>query len=1065
MGKFDILLNVPEYNGIYNSCVKAENAEIPADTAINCRLALEDILKYIYVKESSTYPVGATLLAIIDSETIGTFPRSKVLLEMLHFIRKLGMKAQHEEHIKKNEAKQALSNLAVFAEYVYLKIYDPQKAAEFIPTELMSEADTRRIYIDMYLKEANWQVLDTDSTYKLADGTVRECGSVVPANACVEIPVEGMNNKSGVGFCDYVLYGKNGKPLAIVEAKAAKVDANVGAWQVKEYGECMRQKYGYVPVLYYTNGYEINVIDGLYPSRKVMGFHTMEELEYLIQRRSRGNITDLNVNDEISSRYYQKMAITNACERFNHNFRRSLIVMATGTGKTRVSISLVDVLLRNNWIKNVLFLADRTSLVEQAFKNFKKLLPEMTYCVLNDKTLADDDNARITFSTHQTMIGYIDAEDKGFSIGRYDLIIVDEAHRSIFSKYGSIFKYYDSLLVGLTATPKEDVEKNTYDLFDCENGEPNYAYSMDTAVADGFLVNYKLESKTTKLISIGGKYGDLSEEDKQKVDTIISDATDDTELSGNLFFKYLYNANTCNKVLEEVMENGLKVDFGQKIGKTIIFAYNQKHAEMIVDCFKKLYPMYGDDYCQLITNKVKHANQLITKFEEDENFRIAVSVDMLDTGIDVPSVLNLVFFKPIKSKIKFVQMIGRGTRLCPNLINGEDKTMFLIFDFCGNFEYFDQHPEGFEANSGKSLTQRLFDVRLDILQTLQSYEHQVNESHKAYYDLLKPMLYAYVKDLKENNSNKLSVRDEMAYVDKYYDYEQWSVITPIDKVEINQHITKLLPNEIGEISRSLSFDIRMLYVELSLLSNGTTEGAVSSINKIRKTANLLLNNAASLDEVKEKGPILQKLADKDFWDKPTIDSLEEYREEIRDLMKYVVSGPGPVDIDLEDEVVSTEYSGNGMIDVRTYKEKVIDYLAEHIDSEVIHKIKSMEPLNIKDMDELHRILCEELGTEDDYKKITDKENLAVFIRSLVGIDQNAVNEKFGEFLNDNVLNSMQQEFVKTIIDYARTNGDIIPEDIINKAPFTGYNIVSLFGNNIAIVSKVINAIHDCIVAA
>lgn len=558
----------------------------------------------------------------------------------------------------------------------------------------MTEADTRKIYIDLYLGEVGWDVLPPNSTTVLPNGTVIESGTVFPQKACSEIPVEGMPNSSGIGFCDYVLYGKDGKPLAIVEAKKTSVDPIAGSQQVKLYGKCMKQKYGYTPVLYYTNGYEIYIIDGIYPARKVIAFHTLDELEYTIQKRGRNDIKDLKIRDDISGRPYQKMAITNVCERFNEKQRRGLIVMATGTGKTRVSISLVDVLRRNKWIKNVLFLADRTSLVEQAFKNFKKILPDMSYCVLSDRKLADEPNARITFSTHQTMINYIDAEDKEYTSARFDLIIIDEAHRSVFNKYSSIFQYFDCLLVGLTATPKDEVDANTYQLFNCESGEPNFSYSLDEAIKEKYLVPYKVMSKTTKLLSQGVKYSDLSEDDKKRVDTLLIDDNPDFVIPKESLFKIFYNRDTCKKVLEDVMNNGLKVDEGQKIGKTIIFAYNHKHAELIVDTFKKIYPKYGENYCQLIDNQVKFANTLIAKFEEDDDFRIAVSVDMLDTGIDVPSVLNLVFFKPIKSKIKFVQMIGRGTRLCPNLIDGKDKKYFLIFDYCSNFEYFDEHPEG-----------------------------------------------------------------------------------------------------------------------------------------------------------------------------------------------------------------------------------------------------------------------------------------------------------------------------------------------------------------------------------
>lgn len=873
-----------------------------------------------------------------------------------------------------------------------------------------------------------------------------------------------MPGKSGIGFCDYVLYGKDGDPLAVVEAKKTSVDPVVGSQQVKLYGECMKQKYGYVPVLYYTNGYEIYVIDGTYPARKVMAFHTLDELEYMLQKRTRNSISDFRVRDDISGRPYQKMAITSICERFNEKHRRGLIVMATGTGKTRVSISLVELLMRNKWIKNVLFLADRTSLVAQAFKNFKKILPDMSYSVLSEKKLADEPNARIVFSTHQTMINYIDAEDKEFTSARFDLIIIDEAHRSIFNKYGSIFKYFDCLLVGLTATPKDEVDANTYDLFNCENGEPNFAYSLEEAVEEHYLVPYKVCSKSTALLSQGIKYKDLSPEDRGKVDSILEDDPDpELIISKEKLFKVIYNEKTCQRILEDLMQNGLRVENGEKLGKTIIFAYNHKHAQMIVEIFKKIYPAYGDDYCQLIDNQVKFANTLIGKFEEDENFRIAVSVDMLDTGIDVPSVLNLVFFKPVKSKIKFVQMIGRGTRLCEGLVDGKDKEHFLIFDYCENFDFFDKNPDGASGYTSSSLTQKLFDLKLDILVELQKYEHQSDPVHKAYYDILKPELISKIKTVK-SHSSRIAVREEMAYVDKYCDDERWEALSMLGAKEMQLHLSKLIDSEQNQPKGSLSFDYKMLMAELSVLANGNIGEATKQVTKIRNIAHLLLDNA-SIPAIIDKAETIKQLVSPEFWESPTVDKMEQYRKEVRDLIQYIITVIPPVDINTDDDVINGSYEGGGLFDIRTYREKVLDYLAANSDNETIRKIQNLEPINFADIRELERILWQELGTQEEYNNSTDIDNLAVFIRSIVGIDQNAINEKFGDFLNGNILNSQQQEFVKQIIYYVRENGDIEASDLLEKSPFDSENISTLFGENVYILTSIINIMHNSVIAA
>ena len=395
------------------------------------------------------------------------------------------------------------------------------------------------------------------------------------------------------------------------------------------------------------------------------------------------------------------MAIKAVCEHYNAMHRKGLLVMATGTGKTRVAISLVDVLKRNDWVKNVLFLADRTSLVSQVHRNFVKLLPNETTTVLNEDGDIDM-NARIVFSTYQTMIGYVDTEKKPFSVGHFDLIIIDEAHRSIFGKFAAIFNYFDSMLIGLTATPRDEVDKSTYDIFEMEEGCPNYAYELEEAVADGYLVNYRGFKRGSMMLENGIKYNDLSDRDKEQLEQVWEyedtlkelDPNADTrgrDILSNEMFKYIYNGDTVDKVLQDLMENGLKVQSGERIGKTIIFAFNHKYAELILRRFYELYPEYGSDFCALIDNYVTYAHDLIEKFEiRNGNPQITVSVDMLDTGIDVPDVLNLVFFKPVKSKIKFMQMIGRGTRLSEDIFGaGQNKECFYIFDWCNNFEFFE----------------------------------------------------------------------------------------------------------------------------------------------------------------------------------------------------------------------------------------------------------------------------------------------------------------------------------------------------------------------------------------
>ena len=771
MRNFDYIkdLGLTDLHRLCSACEENQVSN-PDISAISARRALEYLVRALYRMKNIEVGERTTLVELVDGEPFTSFIGDDRVMMAVHYVRKVGNVGAHIGTVSKKESFFCLLNIYNVVAAMLIKLRVMQSVAPFdktlIPGSLqapvlmpkavkvveapeqmvkaadkevlestkpvealpidISEAETRRLYIDLMLKEAGWQILDTE-------------GLVQASRACVEVELQGMPNAHGVGYADYVLFGSNGKPLAVVEAKRTSADPIKGKHQAELYADCLEARYGVRPVIYYTNGFQTFVIDGLgYPSRKLYSFHTEHDLERMLQKRGRRDIGDFSVNDNITDRHYQKMAIKAVCEHLNKRHRKALLVMATGTGKTRVSISLVDVLMRNGWVKNVLFLADRISLVSQAHKNFVKLLPSTTTSVLSDSG-EKDLNARITFSTYQTMINYIDTEDKPFSVGRFDLIIIDEAHRSIFGKYGAIFNYFDAMLVGLTATPRNEVDKSTYDIFEMEQGVPNYAYELEDAVSEHYLVNYHGFKRGSMILKEGIKYSSLTDEEKKQMEAIweyedalkgLKDAVDGhtsvRDIANNEIFSYIFNEATIDAVLQDLMENGLKVQYGERIGKSIIFAYNHRHAELIVERFHKLYPEYGSDFCVLIDNYVTYSQDLIDKFEiRDNNPQIAVSVDMLDTGIDVPDVLNLVFFKIVKSKIKFMQMIGRGTRLSADIFgDGKDKECFYIFDWCRNFEYFEKNPDGTSTPSTISLTERIFGLRADIAFHLQHQKYQ-----------------------------------------------------------------------------------------------------------------------------------------------------------------------------------------------------------------------------------------------------------------------------------------------------------------------------------------------------
>ena len=416
----------------------------------------------------------------------------------------------------------------------------------------ISEFETRKQFIDLDLKIAGW-----DST------NIRE-----------EVEVKGMPNTQEAGYVDYVLYGENGKPLAVVEAKRTSKDPKIGQQQAKLYADCLEKEYAQRPIIYYTNGKEIYMWDDLsYPERKVSGFYTQDELQLLIKRRdSKENLGHIFIANDIANRPYQLEAVKKVCESFEQKHRRALIVMATGTGKTRTAISLVDVLTSKNWVQNVLFLADRTELVKQAEKNFKKLLPDMSCCNLLSSKDMDPEESRIIFSTYQTMINCIDKmKSKNgitlFTPGHFDLIIIDEAHRSIYKKYQAIFDYFDGLLVGLTATPRDDVDKNTYKFFQLENNVPTFVYEYDEAVKQKYLVDYHTISTTTKFIERGIKYSELKEEDREEYENLFEEGEVQEEISSSAINSWLFNRDTIKIILETVMQKGLKVEGGDKLRK------------------------------------------------------------------------------------------------------------------------------------------------------------------------------------------------------------------------------------------------------------------------------------------------------------------------------------------------------------------------------------------------------------------------------------------------------------------------------------------------------------------
>ncbi len=1106
MRNFDYIKDLG-IDALHRYCAAAEENQVsnPDICAINARRALEYIARALYEMKGIEVGERTSLFELLEGEPFRTFIGDEKVMMAVHYIRKVGNIGAHNGKVTKKEAFFSLLNIynVVGAVLLKLRVVDEVKPFDktlipnyvqkpvIVPTKVdtiptdkalkevdkevlkatepvveiacdISEAETRKMYIDLMLREAGWNINPTK-------------GAVEPLKACIEVEVKGMPNTHEVGYVDYVLFGGDGKPLAVVEAKRTSVSPIKGKHQAELYADCLEVQYGVRPVIYYTNGFATYIIDGLgYPPRRLYGFHSANDLEWMIQQRSRKDITDFAVKESITDRAYQKMAIKSVCEHLNKKHRKALLVMATGTGKTRVSISLVDVLMRNGWVKNVLFLADRTSLVGQAHKNFVKLLPSTPTCVLSDKDSEKDLTARIIFSTYQTMINAIDTDEKLFSVGRFDLIIVDEAHRSIFGKYGAIFNYFDAMLVGLTATPRNEVEKSTYDIFEMEQGVPNYAYELEDAVGEGYLVNYRGFKRGSMILKEGIKYANLSDEEKQQMEEIwnyematrdfrdiLFDHPAARDINNSEIFRYIFNEATIDAVLQDLMENGLKVQYGERIGKTIIFAYNHRHAELIVERFHILYPEYGSDFCALIDNYVTYSQDLIDKFEvRDNNPQIAVSVDMLDTGIDVPDVLNLVFFKVVKSKIKFMQMIGRGTRLSEDIFgNGKHKECFYIFDWCRNFEYFEKNPDGTAAPSNISLTERLFGLRAEVAFHLQHQKFQEDNYCRGLHNELKDILKEQVVTLSDSH---ITVRSKWEEVSHFKKEDSWLSLSEVDVHTLKNSIAPLLPKNTLEPTAKM-FDALILFIELSYV--GGEVSADKKIAQVQKVAGLLVEKKATLPQVQAKMATLKEVLSVAAWENVSMQWLEKVRTDLRELMQFLKGDKGRwFVVDIED-VISDDGEAEGVKMRVSYKQRIIDFLAANRNLPVLKKIKNIEQLSVDDVNELERILWEELGSKEEYDNHTKGmlcgANVAIFIRSLIGVDRREALNRFSEFLSDNTLNSEQEEFLNTIVQYVCENGDITKEIVVNESPFDERLV--LFTSYMVPLGKYIDNIHNVII--
>ena len=1101
---FDYLLEKNEYSSFAQQAVEAEKsiAISPATCAILSRRALELAVKFVYAHDAALkLPYQDNVSSLIHETSFRNILEPR-LFPMLKYTIHLGNVAVHtNNNIKRDEAIIALRDLYEFCDWVDY-CYSGDYEEKTFDESLLASGDDKRVkadelrqlYEDLSSKDKKLEsilkeneelrkqmaeqrthntqtrefhvdkISEAETRKRYIDVALKESGWIIGKNVTEEESVTGMPNATGVGYVDYVLWGKDNLPLAVVEAKKASVDTMVGSQQAKLYADCLQNKYHRRPLIFTTNGFEFFYTNDFmgYPRREVSGFFTQDELQFEMDGRDqRIPLENIEISDKITNRPYQKEAVTAVCDAIMNKHRKMLIVQATGSGKTRVSISIVDVLRRHNYVKNILFLADRTALVKQAKNNYANLLPDLSCCNLLDSK-DDPESCRMIFSTYPTMMNAIDEKknkygERLFSPGHFQLIICDEVHRSIYKKYQEIFEYFDAMLLGMTATPKNEIDRNTYGIFDLERGVPTFAYELEKAVEEGYLVNYSTLEYKTKIMEDGIHYDELTDEEEEEYEeTFEDDEMVGDDISSEAINSWLFNADTIDKVLKELMEKGLKIEGGDKLGKTIIFAKNSLHAQAIVERFHKLFPECGGDFIKRIDYSIKYCDSLIDEFStKDKMPQIAVSVDMLDTGIDIPEILNLVFFKKVRSYSKFWQMIGRGTRLCPNLLGeGQDKEKFLIFDFCNNFEYFRVNTNGAENGITESLSEKIYNTKAQIARELQAPQYMSDEKYIDYrVDLVDELRGAVI----ELNDNSFLVKRHWRYVEMFRTLATWNSLETMEMSEIKEHIAPLVkPQKQDELARR--FDYVVYSIDLGLLQSKSVQAPV---NIVIETAEQLTRKY-SIPEVEKQRDIIEKVQTKEFWDGTTIVELETVRKALRSLLQYLDKVRRTIYYTNFTDTIIDATEGEplyGGTDLTNYRKKVEFYLKEHSDKLSVYKLRNNKKLSESDLKELERILWTELGTKDDYIKEYGDTPIGRLVRKIVGVDREAVNEAFSEFLTEERLNLNQMRFVNLIVDYIVANGNIDDNKALMEEPFKSVgSITSIFKDDMRTAKQIMEVI-------
>ncbi|KAA8666696.1 DEAD/DEAH box helicase family protein [Vibrio gigantis] len=952
---------------------------------------------------------------------------------------------QNDDLLKKalkelEEVKQA--QLEAQKQAAQLKQQTDQVKADKIRTNTLSlkssfdfnEAETRKRLIDAELRSEGWDVaLDNESTEQVSK----------------EYEVDGQPTATGKGFCDYVMWDDNGKPLAVIEAKRTRKDANAGREQAKLYADALEASTGQRPVIFYTNGYEIYIWDDAqgYAPRLIFGYYSKDSLQYLIlQRELKKDLNSTPIDTKVAGRLYQMESISRICERFSDKHRKALIVQATGTGKTRVSIALAKRLLDAGWAKRILFLCDRKELRKQAGNAFNEHTKEPLFIKgKSKKELAS--KARIVIATYPGMIQNYEEYD----VGHFDLIVADESHRSIYNKYGELFKYFDALQVGLTATPVEMISRSTSQLFGCDYKMPTANYPLEQAIEEKNLVPFKVVTHTTQFLRDGIKASELTDEQIAELEDQGIDPNT-LDFDAKQVDKAIFNKDTNRAIIRNLMEKGLKDVDDQLPGKSIIFARNIAHAELLAELFSEMYPDMGGNFCRVIHSKYERAEELIDNFKStegnDDEVTIAVSVDMLDTGIDVPECVNLVFAKPIKSKVKFWQMVGRGTRLCENLYGpGADKKHFLIFDHWGNFEHFKMNPDEDEGTQSKSLAQKVFEAKLVLA---------VEALKKAEMEIFADVIPQIKADIDSLNDKTIGVREKWKLKAQLSEEKRLMQMAPDTKALLFDEMAPLMQwkKTTGE-SEALRLDLQFLQLQLTKLQQPS---------KVELEAPPILDKVISLsmhlNEVRSKAATIKQIQQPNYLSDADYFAVEACRHNLRTVIHLRDKGAAPpapktpiIDLQEDSGLYETQEIKTDIItvDYEIYRQEVEKTLTPLFESNtVLQKIRGGQAVTEADLSTLNALVHTQnpnvdLHTLKEFFPESTAE-LDQILRTIVGMDEQQIEHEFTAFVQQvhTHLNARQQRFIGMLKNHLCRYGSVDIEALYD-APFNQIDDAGLDG--------------------